>query len=104
MEGADEGMQSLYQDDSGSKPKTIDQEEQEEMAETATIPLKVLTHGDQDQETPQEGDKCMIEIVKINGDQALIKYAEEQPKGMGEEGEGNEMSSDDELDQLGKQY
>lgn len=106
MQETDDGMDELYSSDRGkTAPETIDQEETEEMGEQATVPLKVLMG--KHTEPLKEGDEVVLKIDKISGDQAIVSYSETPPSeiGKGEEGEGpEEMSADDELDELGKQY
>lgn len=108
MDGADEGMDSLYGDESPKSkgtPETVDQENAEEMEHQAVIPLKVLMG--KHTEPLKEGDEVVLKVDKINGDQATVSYSETPPGEIGKEKEGeppSEMSADDELEELGKQY
>lgn len=97
------GMDSLYGEDSGgdkgggSPPDSIDQEEQQDMASSAIVPLKVLTG--KDGKPPKEGDEIVVKVGKIyNDDEAEIRYA--PAKGGGSEDEG--MSADEEIDSMDK--
>jgi len=110
MADADEGMEDLYGGE--DKPKkgsteTVDQEEQEEMQHQASVPLKVLMG--KHTEPLKEGDEVVLKVDKIDGDMAMVSYSETPPSEIGKESKGeetppNEMTADDELEQLGKMY
>lgn len=103
-----DAMDDLYRGtEGGDKPETIDQENEEEMADQTTVPLKILSpHGD----PVHEGDEVVVKVTGVHGDQATIMYAphkagEEDEGGKGEkEPSGEEMSPDEELEQMGKMY
>lgn len=104
-ETMDDGLEADYAaPESEQKPESIDEQEQEAMANKAVIPQAVLTHGG---EKPKVGDICKVKVVALNGDdEATIIYA---PEGQEEEGEspegegmGEEMSPDEEIDSLDK--
>jgi hypothetical protein len=76
-----EEMDSLYSDKPGakpaaakSKPKSIDEQEAQDMAKTALVPLDCLKR--KDGTTPTEGETCTVKINAIHGDQAEISYVE----------------------------
>ncbi len=105
-------MSELYEapEKEGSRAEegseTIDEEEREQMNQTATVPLKVLQGKHPD--APKVGDEIVVKVKEINGDQAIIEYSETPPEDIGEdegygEGEGGDyQSADEELDELGK--
>lgn len=99
----DEGMDALYQDGPESKGNTesVDQENREEMDHQASVPVKVLMG--KHTEPLKEGDEVVVKIDKVDGENALISYSETKPSEIGET-PPNEMSADDELEELGKQY
>jgi hypothetical protein len=104
-EAADTEMDDLYSGSHGEKqkPKTVDEEEKEDMADTAIVPVKILTGGSD--EPLAVGDECVLKVKEINGDQAVVMYSKTPPSEIGKEGPptGDEMSADDELDNMGKE-
>lgn len=106
MMGAEEPMDELYGgsegEDTQGGAKTIDQEEEQEMADEAVAPLKVLMGNST--EPLKEGDEVVIKITGIHGDQATFKYSDTPPSEIGKEKEGGEeeMSPDEELDSMDK--
>lgn len=97
-------MDGLYGDgeDKGAPPASIDQQEQEQMQETAIVPVKLL--DPHDGKGIKVGDEIMVKVTALHGDEAEIAYASGK-SGEGDEGEegkkdGDEMSSDDEIDSL----
>lgn len=88
---------SLYSE-SNSKPKgqqkSVDEQEKEEMATTAIVPLKMLQG--KDDEPPKEGTECTIKIVKVYDDEAEISWV---PKKGGASEESGE-SPDSEIDKM----
>lgn len=110
-ETMDDGMEDLYeapQTEEGAKgkPESIDQEEQEQMANKAVVPQAVLKKGPGD--TLKVGDERVVKVIALNGDdEATVIYAPEKPEeeeGKSPEGEGmgEEMSPDEEIDSLDK--
>ena len=100
--------EQLYSPDNTGKgqPGSVDDEEREQMTQQQALPLKFLTHGSD--KTPKVGDVCKIKIDKIDGDMALVSYVKDQSEDEEEEEENenppDEMSPEDELDQMGKEY
>lgn len=97
-------MDGLYGDgeDKGAPPASIDQQEQEQMQETALVPIKLL--DPHDGKGIKVGDEIMVKVTALHGDEAEIAYATGKG-GEGDEGEegkkgGEEMSSDEEIDSL----
>lgn len=97
-------MDGLYSggEDKVAPPASIDQEEQEQMQETALVPVKLL--DPHDGKGIKVGDEIMVKVTALHGDEAEIAYASGK-SGEGDEGEegkkdGDEMSSDDEIDSL----
>lgn len=105
MQGGDnEGMDELYETPK-SQPGSVDDQEREEMNETAAVPLKVLQGKHPD--APKVGDEIVVKVKQISGDQAIIEYSETPASEIGKEegGEGGDyQSADDELEELGKSY
>jgi hypothetical protein len=100
-----DSMDELYSGSHGEKktPKTVDEQEKEELGDTAIVPVKILTGGsDKPLET---GDEVVLKVKEINGDQAVVYYSKTPPSEIGKEGPptGDEMSADDELDNMGKE-
>ena len=91
-------MDSLAGDDMPPKGEheTVDQEEAEDMADTAVVPVKVLMG--KDGEMPKEGDGIVVKVTKMHGDEAEIAYAPKKK----EPGEPS-MGPDEELDEMGKE-
>ena len=106
MMGAEESdMDSLYQGSEGGESEegaeTIDQEEQEEMADKAIIPMKVAQGKHPD--PVKEGDEIVLKVTGVHGDQVEVQYSETPPGEIGEgEPPGKEMSADEEIDGLDK--
>src|SRR5271169_3571705 len=99
---SDDGMESLYEDQSKGPSESVDQQEQEEMANQAVVPINVLQG--KDGEPVKVGDEIVVKVTAMHGDsEATIIYA---PKKKEEPGETppNEMSPDDELESMGKEY
>lgn len=97
-------MDSLYGATDGPQEKgeSIDQEEREDMAHQAEVPLSVLQSDPSMEIKP--GDEIVVQVVSVSGKSALIKYAPKKGKGEGE-GEGEEheeQSPDAELESLDK--
>lgn len=97
-------MDGLYSggDDKGAPPASIDQEEQNEMQETALVPVKLL--DPHDGKGIKVGDEIVVRVKALHGDEAEIAYATGKG-GEGDEGgegkkDGDEMSSDEEIDSL----
>ncbi len=106
MQGGDpDGMDELYESPKQGSTQTVDDQEREQMDQTAAVPLKVLQGKHPD--APKAGDEIVVKVKEINGDMAIIAYSETPASSIGEGeggGEGDYQSADDELDQLGKQY
>jgi len=106
MMGAEESMDELYQGSEGGESdqgaKTVDQEEQEEMADKAIIPMKVAQGKHPD--PVKEGDEIVLKVVGVHGDQVEVEYSETPPGdiGEGENPPGAEMSPEDEIDGMDK--
>lgn len=93
-------MDSLYSDNAEASPPkegatSIDQENADD--QTALVPTKLLQPDDG--KPLKVGDEIVVQIAAIHGDEAEIKYAPKKEKSA-DEG----MSSDEELESLGKQY
>lgn len=99
-------MDGLYGegDDKGAPPASIDQEEQNEMQETAIVPTKLLQP--EDGKPLKVGDEIVVRVKALHGDEAEVEYAssEAKPRGSEHETEPNGESADDELDRLGEAY
>lgn len=103
MAPGEDDMESLYggedKPSSKEKPDSIDEENME--GTTALVPLGVLQ--DKAGESVKPGDEIVVKVKAVHGDEAEIYYA---PKKEGEHDasmhEGK--SSDDELEELGKEY
>lgn len=67
-----EAMDSLY-GDGKPEPKSVDDENKEDMEHTAVVPLKVLQSHDG--EPVKEGDEIVVQVVAVHGDEAEVKYA-----------------------------
>lgn len=102
--GPGDEMEDLYAagEPSKGKPESIDEEEAEDMAETAVVPIKVLQGAKA--EPVKVGDEIVVKVTSVQGDQAQIKYAPEKPgadEGGGEGGEaGGEQTPDEEIEAL----
>lgn len=103
-------MEDLYEapstEDKKPEADSIDQEEQEQMANKAVVSQSVLKSGPGD--NLAVGDERVVKVVALNGDdEATIIYA---PKKKGDEEEpgegtpGEEMSPDEEIDSLDMKY
>ena len=104
MAGGDsDGMDELYETpQKGDSPKTVDDEEREDMDVTASIPLKVIQGKHPD--PPEVGDEVVLKVKSVSGDMATVVYSETPPEEIGE-GEaydkgGDYQSANDELDEL----
>lgn len=95
----DDGMDELYAGDQKA-PESVDQEEAEQMETTATVPMKLLMGKHTD--PLKVGDEVVVKVTGIHGDEAMIAYSETKPGEIGKGGEagGEEMSPNDELDQM----
>ena len=95
--GGADSMDELY-GESDTKPKdgkkSVDDQEKEEMATTAIVPLKMLQG--KDDEPPKEGTECTVKIVKVYDDEAEIAWI---PKKGGESEEVGE-TPDSEIDKM----
>jgi len=107
MMGAEENdMDEMYRGSEGGESEgdteTIDQEEQEEMADKAVVPMKVLMG--KHTEPLKVGDEVVLRVDAIHGDQAEVSYSETPPGeiGEGENPPGSEMSPEEELDGMDK--
>lgn len=97
------GMDSLYSEDSGksSGKGTIDQQQREESANTAIVPLKVLSP---DGEPVKEGDEIVVTVKAVHGeDEVEISCSPKEKKSEGDESHDGEMSSNEELDSLSQE-
>ena len=94
-------MEDLYagsmEGDKGKHPDSIDDEEREELAASATVPLSVLQSADK--EPVKEGDEIMVKVKAVHGEEATIYYAPKKPEGE-ESGGEHEMEPNEELDKL----
>lgn len=113
-ETMDDGMEDLYEspqtEEAGEGKESVDQEEQEQMANKAVVPQAVLKKGPGD--TLKVGDERVVKVIALNGDdEATVIYApekegsEEEEAGESPEEEGMEqegMSPDEEIDSLDK--
>jgi hypothetical protein len=62
-----------------SKPKSIDEQEAQDMAKTALVPLDCLKR--KDGSIPAEGEEIMVKVEKIHGNEAELSYVDqEEPK------------------------
>jgi len=102
--GPGDEMEDLYAAGEPTKgePESIDEEEAQDMAQTAVVPVKVLQSAKA--EPVKEGDEIVVKVLKVDGDQAQIKYAPEKP-GADEGGEpaggaGGEKTPDEEIEAL----
>lgn len=99
-------MDGLYGDgeDKGAPPASIDQQEQEQMQETALVPIKLL--DPHDGKGIKVGDEIVVRVKALHGDEAEVEYAPKEEGGKeGGEGKGGAPgdegeSSDDEIDRL----
>ena len=95
MHGSDE-MDGLYGESKPKgKPESIDQEEQEQMAQTALVPMKVASPGG---EPVKPGDEIVMKVVAVHDDEVEMAYAPKKKEGMQEEG----PSADEEIDSMDK--
>lgn len=95
----DEGMDSLYSEDSApdkgkENPESIDQEEQE--GTTAVVPMKLLQG--KHPEPIKEGEEIVVKAVKVYGDEVEIAYSETKPGEIGEG--GGEKDANAEIDAM----
>jgi hypothetical protein len=104
-EAADTEMDDLYSGSHGEKktPKTVDEQEKSEMEDSAIVPVKILTGGSD--KPLAVDDEVVLRVKEINGDQAVVSYSKTPPSEIGKEGAptGDELSADDELDNMGKE-
>lgn len=63
-----------------SETETTD-EETAESENTAIVPNKVLIGADG--KPPKEGDEIVVQVVKVYGDEAEVRYAPAKPSGSG---------------------
>ena len=77
------------------EPETTD-EETAESENTAILPNKVLMSPGG--EMPKEGDEIVLQVVRVYGDEAEVRYAPKKEPGPDE----GPMSSDGEIDALDK--
>lgn len=99
VEAPDPEMDSLYEGEAGGgqgqKSESVDQEREEDMANTALVDNKVLAP---DGEPLKAGDEIVVQVVKVYGDQSEIKYG---PKKGGAAGPGpGEEDTDREIESL----
>lgn len=100
----DEGgeMDSLYSEDSPSKgsktPKTVDQEEAEQNADSDVIKTSVLQSGEGDK--VEVGDERVVKVLEVYGDTCKVMYAPKEEKETPEE----EMSPNEEIDQMSSEH
>jgi hypothetical protein len=103
----DEEMDSLYGqgEKEGEQPESVDQEEQEQTASTAMVPLKVLQAGPDDE--VKVGDERVLTVVALHDTQAEVKYSKTPASEISGEGKGGaEGGADDygkELDEMSKE-
>lgn len=105
QDAPEDEMDSMYGKSpaAADKPKTVDEQEAEEMTKKAVVPLKVLMG--EGGEPLKEGDEVVIKITGINGQDAEIEYSKTKPSEIGKSAEpSEEMSPEDELSQMDKQY
>jgi len=91
-------MDSLYGESEPKgkgPPKSIDQEEQEDTAQTALVPMKVASPGG---EPVKPGDEIVMKVVAVHDDEVEMAYAPKKKEGMHEEG----PSADEEIDSMDK--
>lgn len=107
--GDESDMDSLYGDEGKGdmgKGKSVDEEEQEDMQETAMVPLKVL-QGKHTDEPLKEGDEVVLKVLHVHDTQAEVAYSETPPGEIGKEGGGRKDmehgSYEEELDEMGKE-
>jgi sRNA-binding carbon storage regulator CsrA len=103
MKTTDE-MDDLYSGGEPTQPKgpSIDDQEQQEMQETADVPVSLL--NPHDGKGVKEGDEIVVKVVAVHGDTATIAYApkegaEHEPETMAEG-----QSPDEEIDSLSDKY
>ena len=87
--GAGSGMDDSLYGESNSKSqdgkKSVDQEEQDDMATTAIVPTKMLQG--KDDEPPKEGTECTVKVVKNYGDECEIAWVPKKGGATEESGE-----------------
>lgn len=83
-----------------SQDETVDQEDQKEMEGSSVIPLSTLSG--EDGETPKEGDKIEVLVMKVYGNkEAQICRADKYPDE--EAGESGNDDENEEIDRLSSQ-
>lgn len=90
--GGTNEMDSLYGESETKpkeKPESVDQEEREQMATTAIVPLKLLSP---EGEPLKKGDEIVVKVQEVYDDEAEIAYAPKKGGG------GGEKSADEEID------
>lgn len=101
-------MDSLYGDGetetkSPEGAETTDQEIEEEGADTAVAPVKVLQG--KSKEPLKEGDEVVVKIVRVYGDEAEFEYSETPPSEIGGGGEYGDANAElDEMSASGSAY
>lgn len=92
-------MDSLYSEDGDKKesgeeqPESIDQEERQEMASKAVVPIKVLQAGPDDE--VKVGDERVLKVVAVHDDQAEVVYSKTPPGEIGAGDKGDDQGSMD---------
>ena len=97
-----EAMDGLYGEGTAKpdkSPESVDEEEREEMANTAIVPMKVLQSGDG--EPVKEGDEVVLKVVHVYGeDEVEVAYSNTKPTSIPaseeEDDYGKELDSMDE--------
>lgn len=103
MMADDSDMESLYNEGAGDsegagdEAETTDEEAQEENADSAMVPMKVL-QGKSDRKL-KDGDIVKMRIVKGYGDEAEVVCADDYGKEKG----GGEEEANSEIDQMDTQ-
>ncbi len=90
----DDGMDSMYPSEGGSPPETIDEEEAEEASKTALVPKEMLPDC-------KVGERVTGKVIADHGDELELEL---EPTSYSKKEKSTEMSSDDELDSMSKEY